>query len=93
LTVRLILRLRRKTILEKGMMPGVRVGRIPEGTLGVEPLETDEGLRQFRAAMERLRSAAPTSPNPVFGPLTHAQWIQLNLRHAELHLSFQCPRA
>ena len=92
LPVRLLARLMRTTILNKGMMPGVRVGKVPEGTLGVEPLDADEGLRRFRAATERLRSTAPTTPNPVFGPLTHAQWIQLNLRHAELHLSFQCPR-
>ena len=25
------------------------------------------------------------------GQLTHEQWIQLNLRHAELHLSFLLP--
>jgi hypothetical protein len=92
LPVRLILRLMRGTILNKGMMPGVRVGKIPEGTVGLEPLDADEGLRRFRAAMERLRASAPTSVNPVFGPLTHEQWIALNLRHAELHLSFQCPR-
>ena len=92
LPVRTILRLMRGTILNKGMMPGVRVGKIPEGTLGLEPLDADEGLRRFRAAMERLRTSAPTSANPVFGPLTHEQWIALNLRHAELHLSFQCPR-
>jgi hypothetical protein len=92
LPVRMILRLMRGTILNKGMMPGVRVGKIPEGTVGLEPLDADEGLRRFRAAMERLRASAPTTANPVFGPLTHEQWIALNLRHAELHLSFQCPK-
>ena len=55
-------------------------------------MAADEGLRRYRAAMERLRATAPTIPNPVFGRLTHEQWIQLNLRHAELHLSFQIPR-
>jgi hypothetical protein len=92
LPVRMILRLMRGTILNKGMMPGVRVGKIAEGTVGLEPLDADEGLRRFRDAMERLRASAPTSVNPVFGTLTHEQWIALNLRHAELHLSFQCPR-
>ena len=34
----------------------------------------------------RLRRSAPKDPNPLFGRLTHEQWVQLNLRHAELHL-------
>ena len=92
LPVRLILRLMRGSILRKGMMAGVKVGKVPGGTLGLDVLPADEGLRRFRAAMERLRGSAPTAANPVFGRLTHEQWIQLNLRHAELHLGFQVPR-
>src|SRR4051812_9428367 len=82
LPVRLILRLMRGRILKGGMMPGVKVGKVPGGTLGLDALPADEGLRRFRAAMERLRGAAPTAVNPVFGRLTHGQWIQLNLRRA-----------
>ena len=92
LPVRVILRMMRGTVLTKGMMTGVRIGKLPGGTVGLDELDADEGLRRFCAALERLRSTPPTIPNPVFGPLTHEQWIQLNLRHAELHLSFQCPR-
>jgi hypothetical protein len=92
LPVRLILRMMRGGILRKGMMPGVKIGRVPGGTVGLDVLETEEGLRRFRTVMERLRTTAPTIPNPVFGRLTHEQWIQLNLRHAELHLGFQVPR-
>ena len=64
------------------------IGRLPGGTVGLEELSTDDGLRRFREAFTRLRQTAPTKSNPVFGPLTHEQWIALNLRHAELHLSF-----
>jgi hypothetical protein len=38
--------------------------------------------------MKRLDNEASAAPNVIFGPLTQAQWISLNLRHAELHLSF-----
>lgn len=86
--VRVIARLLRRRILYGAMMPGMRIGRLPNGTLGLEVLPTDEALSRYRAALERLRTTAPTIDNPVFGPLTHEQWIQLNLRHAELHLSF-----
>jgi hypothetical protein len=92
LPVRLILRMLRNRILTNGMMPGVKLRGVPGGTLGTDTLSTDEGLARFRAAMERLRANAPTMVNPVFGPLTHEQWIQLNLRHAELHLGFLAPR-
>lgn len=88
LLVRLICRLLRNRILASGLTPGVKLARIPGGTLGLEDMSADEGLARFRAALERVRTSAPPRPNPVFGPLTHQQWIQLNLRHAELHLSF-----
>jgi hypothetical protein len=29
-----------------------------------------------------------TARHPVLGKLTHDQWKQIHLRHAELHLSF-----
>jgi hypothetical protein len=92
LPVRLILRTMRGTILNKGMMPGVKVGRIPGGTLGLEPMEAEEGLRRVREAYRMLLATPPSIPNPAFGTLTHEQWIQLNLRHAELHLGCQVPQ-
>ena len=89
--VRLILKLMRNRILNQGMMTGVKIGRVPGGTVGTDEFTADEGSERFRAAMRRLRQNAPTRENPVFGKLTHEQWIQLNLRHAELHLGFQVP--
>jgi hypothetical protein len=91
LPIRLILRVMRNRILTKGMMPGVKVGRVPGGTLGLEPVDTETGLGRLRDVYARLRTTPPTIPNPAFGPLTHDQWIQLNLRHAELHLGHLVP--
>ena len=93
LPVRMILRMMKGKILNHGMTSGVKIGRLPGGTVGLEPMESEEGLRRFRMALERLRATAPTIENPAFGKLTHEQWIQLNLRHAELHLSFHTPLA
>lgn len=89
--LRWMARLFRGYILRNGLTPGVRVGKIPGGTLGVEPLAAEEGLAQFCSAMKRLETTAPTVPNPFFGKMTHEQWIALNLRHAELHMSFLTP--
>lgn len=85
LVVRLVLRLIRKRALSGPMPLGFRIRGFPEGTAGLGPLPTEEGHRRFQAAMTRLRDNAPTIRNPIFGRLTHDQWIQLNLRHAELH--------
>jgi hypothetical protein len=93
LPVRILLRMARGRILSTGMMTGVKIRGIPAGTIAVDVLAADEGLRRFRAALERLRSTAPRLDNPAFGRLTHDEWIRLNLRHAELHLGHLVPRA
>ena len=91
LPVRVIARAMKSRILDRGMMSGVKIGRLPGGTLGLDEMSAEAGLERFRAALRRLAASPPTADNPVFGKLTHAQWIQLNLRHAELHLGFQAP--
>jgi hypothetical protein len=93
LPIRLMIRVMRGRILRDGMMPGMKIGRMPGGTLGLDELSTQEGLDRYGAALRRLATSCPAGVSPVFGRLTHEQWIQLNLRHAELHLGFQVPSA
>ena len=92
LPVRLTLRMLRNRILNTGMITGVKIGKIPGGTLGMEKVDCRYGADRLRAAFTQLKSECPAVTNPVFGTLTHDQWIKLNLRHAELHLSFQVPQ-
>lgn len=89
--IRMIIRLRRNSFLVGPMPVGVRIPRVPGGTMGTEVLPREVGLSRLRAALARLKAAPPEKPNPLFGPLSHADWIALNLRHAELHLSFLHP--
>jgi hypothetical protein len=89
--IRFMIGLFKNRILTSGMSPGMKIGRMPGGTLGLDPLSTEEGLARYHTALRRLAAAAPTIASPVFGKLTHAQWIQLNLRHAELHFSHLAP--
>lgn len=88
LFIRLMLKLMRRKILGGGMRPGVKIPGIAGGTTGAEEMSTPDALARLRRAMDRMERSAPASPNPAFGPLSHAQWIQLNCRHAELHLGF-----
>jgi Protein of unknown function (DUF1569) len=89
--VRWIVGRRKNKYLNEAMPAGVRIPRVEGGTLAWEPSTLDEGLAKFSAAWGRMKKEAPTLPNPLFGQMTHDEWIRLQLRHAELHLSFFKP--
>jgi hypothetical protein len=88
LLIRMVLRGRKGRYIGEGMPAGVRIPRVPGGTLGTDPLPFDEGLVRYRTRLEQLRREPPTRPNVIFGAMTHEEWIGLHLRHAELHLGF-----
>lgn len=91
--VRFAARLLRKRVLGGALPAGYRIPRVPGGTWAVDDIPAAEGADRCIGAFERLEREAPTGPNPVFGPLTHEEWMRLNLGHAELHLSFFHPDA
>jgi hypothetical protein len=88
LLLRAIIPLFKKRFLNQSLPAGAHIRGVPGGTCGIDPSESDRGLAELRTAFERLAQRAPTIPNPVFGPLSHEDWVKLNLRHAELHHSF-----
>src|SRR5579862_9797454 len=47
---------------------------------------SQEGLEILRKAVARLQTERMTARHPVLGGLTHDEWMQLHLRHSELHL-------
>lgn len=89
--IRLMLRFAKKKFLRGPLKVGVKIPNVQNGTFATDPLSLDEGLARFNRAWKRLREQAPTKPNILFGVMTHNEWIQLHLRHAELHLSFLHP--
>jgi hypothetical protein len=89
--IKWILRLRKKKFLYGPMSAGVKIPRVPGGTLATDPLPVDEALVRYRRVLKQLESEAPAAPQAIFGPLNHQEWIALNLRHAELHLGFLAP--
>ena len=91
--IRVILRWKVKKYLHHGGMPsGVRIPGVKEGTYGTDALSPEEGADRLRRALKRLQSGEPAKyDSPAFGPMSHDDRIQLNLRHAELHLSFAVP--
>jgi hypothetical protein len=89
--LKLVCRMMKGKFLRGPLPRGSRIPNFPEGTLGTERLSTDEGHARVVRAFKRLQGAPPLRPSPIFGVLTHEEWIAGNLRHAELHLGYLHP--
>lgn len=76
-------------MLRSGMPRGIRIPGTKQGTFGMDDLPTREAVERYLKALQRLASneVAPHD-SPAFGELSHEDRIQLNLRHAELHLGY-----
>lgn len=86
--LRWILRRMGRQILEKGMRGGVRIPGVSAGTYGADAIPFADAYPRLVKAFERLGREECGFDSPGFGPMSHADRIRLNLRHAELHLSF-----
>jgi hypothetical protein len=86
--VRMLLRPMKKRTLYKPMPAGSNIPRVPGGTIGADPISSEAGVEKITSAYKRLKEGSPAIPHLLFGPLTHDEWINQHLRHAELHLSF-----
>ncbi|QQS08493.1 MAG: DUF1569 domain-containing protein [Phycisphaerales bacterium] len=89
--IRVLLKPFKKKFLRGPLPAGLRIPNIPGGTLGIEPVSTQQGLDELNKAFDRLEHTMPVQPHPIVGPMTHDEWIQANLRHAELHLGYFLP--
>jgi hypothetical protein len=86
--IRWIVRPMKNQLLTKPMRAGSKIPRVAGGTLATTVVPTAEGWTHFQKAIARLSNETPARPSPLFGPMTHDEWIAQHLRHAELHLSF-----
>jgi hypothetical protein len=87
--IRWAMKLILRRILRVGMTSGVRIPGVAGGTTGADAMETLAGIERLRSALRRLAAAEPVRfESPAFGPITQADRVRLQLRHAELHLSF-----
>lgn len=89
--IRLVLKLMKRRFLYGKLPVGVKIPGIKDGTVGITNFPFAEGMTRLRAALARLDAAPPDKPNPIFGSLSHQEWIAIHCRHAELHLSFLHP--
>ena len=50
-----------------------------------------DGLARLKHAVGVASRSPMTTPSPLFGKLSHEDWVILHCRHAELHFSFMRP--
>jgi len=86
LVVKIALKLLKGRFLRSGLPRGVKIGKISGGTLGIEPTSTSDGLARLNTTLDRAKKSPPAYPSPVFGMMSHDEYIRGTLRHAELHL-------
>lgn len=90
--LRILLKLMLPGLLKNGMKPGVKIPGISGGTTGQDDQPIGEAAERLKQAFMRLKKGEKCSyDSPAFGAMSHEDRIRLNLRHAELHLSFLAP--
>lgn len=80
--------LMKKRFLRKSMPAGFKLPGDGMGLTANRTVSVDEGLTVLKSAVARFARENPEQPHPFLGRLTREEAIQLQLRHAELHLSF-----
>jgi len=90
LVVRLFGKLIKSSTLKKGINPGIQMpAAIRPRFEPPEDIPLEESMAQFRKWIAQANEpGSMTHKSPLFGELTHEQWVQMHCRHAELHFSF-----
>jgi hypothetical protein len=71
--------------------PGIKLPKGSEAVMYPPVSSPRDALEMLWRAVEHTKTQRMSAPHPAFGALTHEQWVQVHLRHAELHLSFAVP--
>ena len=81
----------KRRFLKRGMPSGFQLPPSAKALLPDEATSVEDGLQQLRDAIERLKSETARSPHPMFGSMSREESDRMQLRHAELHMSFVVP--
>ncbi len=80
----------KRLALGDGPVPrGIRLPKKAASLLPGPAVDNREGLKMLRRQLARIRAGEPMlQKSPIFGALTHKQWVHLHLKHAAMHLGF-----
>ena len=89
LRLRILAKLFKPVFLARGLKPGIK------GVPAMEPsidINLSDAVSAFREEiLAAARPGAMAKPSPLFGPMSHDDWVRLHCRHAELHFSHLVP--
>ena len=79
--------------VDRPIKPGIRPPKsVEERFWAPADISLDEAIVYLRRSVKAANvPGSMTHPSPLFGKMTHEQWLGLNYRHAELHLGFIHP--
>ncbi len=89
--IRLVGPLMKRRFLRHKMSPGFKLPKEVEVGFFPAAASPQKALEELRAVVGRTQNERMTARHPILGKMTHEDWTQLHLRHAELHLSFAVP--
>jgi len=78
----------KKRLLKRGLKPGFQLGKKAARVLVPDEVDADAAWDHLRRSVARLQSETKRSPHPFLGRMGLDDSNCLNLRHAELHMSF-----
>lgn len=90
--IRLIAPFFKKRVISSPLRPGIRLPKSAEADAYPAAGSLQSALDDFRCSVQRAKSERMDKPHPAFGRMTHNEWLQLHLRHCEMHLSFVVAR-
>lgn len=73
------------------MPAGFKMPAKAAAVLVPDDVPPEVALARLRRAIERWPHQATLHPHPVFDRMTRDEWVKVQLRHAEMHMSFALP--
>lgn len=81
----------KNSVLIKPMKPGIQLPKDAQKFLPPSDVTLEAAVEKVRSGLTRLESELPVADHPFFGKMASEEWMQLHLRHCELHMSFIVP--
>lgn len=90
LIVRMVAPMMKSRFMKKTFSPGIKLPESFKSLLAPDPSTLWEtSVNRLRTVAERVEGGARmTARSPIFGKMSHEDWVRLHCRHAEMHLSF-----
>lgn len=81
--------IKRKAMSDAPMPRGIKLPKSAKEVFPTEGISDAQGLANLKAQVDRVRHGEKmTHDSPLFGPLTHDEWVHLQLKHLNMHLGF-----